>query len=588
MMGAKAHLFTPLPPVRLEELVPADHFYRHLDRTLDLAFVRDLVQDCYAAGIGRPSVDPVVFFKLHLVMFFDGIRSERQLLRLAADRLSVRWYLGYNLDEPLPDHSSLTRIRTRFGLTVFRRFFEAIVEQCQQAGLVWGRELYFDATHVLANASLDSLTPRFAAEARTALQDHLTALFPDETAHEEQAVVHEADHAPELDAASAQDLHSADTLELHAPTRLPVPLPESEREALTQANATRHDWIAEAGRQRREVHGRYLRTADIRISTSDPDATPLRLKGGGTHLGYQTHYVADGGKRRIILGVLVTPGEVMENQPMLDLAWHVRFRWKLHPRQVTGDTKYGTEENIRGVEEMGIRAYMPLPDWEQNSPYFGASKFTYDAEQDHYVCPNAQVLRRTYVSKDSQRILYRAKATSCRTCPLRARCTPSTKAGRSIWRSVGHDYIERVRAYQSTSAYQKAVRKRQVWVEPLFAEGKQWHQMRRFRLRRLWRVNTEAFLIATGQNLKRLLQRQGWGRRPFPSGKAAATHESALSATFFASFRAGAEHPTMLITGPLSMAEHLTSVADETLPSNTTFSCENGCLWGRIVGQRDP
>jgi transposase len=65
MMGTKARLFTPLPPVTLEELVPADHFYRHLDRALDLAFVRDLVQDCYAVGTGRPSVDPVVFFKIH-------------------------------------------------------------------------------------------------------------------------------------------------------------------------------------------------------------------------------------------------------------------------------------------------------------------------------------------------------------------------------------------------------------------------------------------------------------------------------------------------------------------------------------------
>ena len=81
--------------------------------------------------------------------------------------------------------------------TIFRRFFEAIVEQCQQAGLVWGRELYFDATHVLANASLDSLTPRFAAEARSALQAHLTALFPDETADEELAAAHEAEHTPD-------------------------------------------------------------------------------------------------------------------------------------------------------------------------------------------------------------------------------------------------------------------------------------------------------------------------------------------------------------------------------------------------------
>ena len=149
-----------------------------------------------------------------------------------------------------------------------------------------------------------------------------------------------------------------------------------------------------------------------------------------------------------------------------------------------------------------------LPDWEQNSAYFGASAFAYDAEKDHYVCPAGQVLRRTYLSEEGQRVQYRAQASTCCTCPLRAQCTPSTKAARLIWRSFGQDYIERVRSYQSTATHQKAVRKRQVWAEPLFAEGKQWHQMRRFRL---WRVNTGAFLIAAGQNLKRLLQGRGWG-----------------------------------------------------------------------------
>ena len=92
-------------------------------------------------------------------------------MRVVADRLSLRWYLGYDLSEALPDHSSLTRIRERYGLAVFRRFFEAIVEQCLAAGLVWGKELYIDATKVEANAALDSLQPRFAVEA------HLAQLF---------------------------------------------------------------------------------------------------------------------------------------------------------------------------------------------------------------------------------------------------------------------------------------------------------------------------------------------------------------------------------------------------------------------------
>ena len=153
MMGTKFRSFSPLPhDLSLEDLVPRDHFYRRLQARLDLSFVRELVAPLYANG-GRPSVDPVVFFKLQLVMFFEDIRSERQLMGMVSDRLSLRWYLGYDLFEPLPDHSSLTRIRERYGLLVFRRFFERIVAECVEAGLVWGEELFFDATKVEANAS---------------------------------------------------------------------------------------------------------------------------------------------------------------------------------------------------------------------------------------------------------------------------------------------------------------------------------------------------------------------------------------------------------------------------------------------------
>src|SRR5215213_11953742 len=99
MMGTKMRHFSPLPNLSLEELVPKDNFYRRLDAMLDLSFVRELVRECYACS-GRPSVDPVVFFRLQLVMFFEGIRSERELMEVGADRLSVRWFLGYDLNEP--------------------------------------------------------------------------------------------------------------------------------------------------------------------------------------------------------------------------------------------------------------------------------------------------------------------------------------------------------------------------------------------------------------------------------------------------------------------------------------------------------
>src|SRR5437868_476233 len=170
-------------------------------------------------------------------------------MRHASDRLSVRWYVGYDLGVPLPDHSSLTRIRTRYGVEIFRRFFEAIVDQCQQAGLVWGKELYCDATKVNANASMESVKPRFAVDS------HLRELFTTEEKEE----------------------------------------PE--------------------------------RAADE------------------------------------------------------------------EPRQATGDTTYGTVDNIVALEHEHIHAFVPLPDFDQRTPFYGQREFQYDPDQDAYTCPNGATLR---------------------------------------------------------------------------------------------------------------------------------------------------------------------------------------------------
>jgi hypothetical protein len=228
-----------------------------------------------------------------------------------------------------------------------------------------------------------------------------------------------------------------------------------------------------------------------------------------------THYVVDGGKSRIILATLVVPGEVMDNQPMLDLLWLVSFRWRVRPKQATGDTTYGTVENIKAMEDAHIRAYVPIAEKGQRTGYYGLAQFIYDPVQDQYQCPQGQVLSFFHREQGPQVTEYRANAAICNACPVKKQCTPGDK-GRQVHRSFFADYLERVKGYHQTFAYQKAMRKRQVWVEPLFAEGKQWHGMRRFRLRRLWRVNCEALMIASGQNLKRLLQKRGWGRRPFP------------------------------------------------------------------------
>jgi Transposase DDE domain len=371
-------------------------------------------------------------------------------------------------------------------LEAFRRFFEAIVTQCQQAGLVWGKELYTDATKIEANASLDSLVPRFAVEA------HLAELFPAAASDQANALV----EAPEV---------------------LPVPLTDAERSALAEVNDERHDWHDRDGRPDRSVtRGSYQRLSDFQASTTDPDAALMQTR-RGSHLGYLDHYVVDGGKARIIVNVLATPADVTENQPMLDLVWRTLFRFRVHPRQVTGDTTYGTVENIAALEDAGIHAYVALPAFDERTAFFGKSKFRYDATGDTYTCPNGETLRfRT--NKNTERVrIYQATGEACTVCPLKAQCTDSS-GGRQVRRSFDEESLDRVRSYHETEDYQKARRKRSVWVEPLFAEAKDWHGLRRFRLRRLIKVNGIALLTAAGQNLKRLLSKRGWGRRPWPSG----------------------------------------------------------------------
>jgi hypothetical protein len=238
-------------------------------------------------------------------------------------------------------------------------------------------------------------------------------------------------------------------------------------------------------------------------------------------LGYHDHYVVDGGKARIILGVLVTPADVMENVPLQDLLWRAQFRWHLRPKRAIGDSTYGTVDNIRALEEADIRAYVPLSNVGKRAGFFGPEAFTYDEEQDVYTCQNGTVLRFRGNHYDARARAYQAPASACNACPLKAQCTDSQQ-GRIFTRSFDEPYLDRVRGYHETAAYEKAMRKRSVWVEPLFGEAKQWHGLRQFRLRGLPKVNMVGLLVAAGQNLKRLLKTWGWGRRPWPHGAAEA------------------------------------------------------------------
>lgn len=143
-------------PVNLGRRIPQDHLLRKINKVLDLGFVRGEVADFYGNN-GNVSVDPVIIIKLMLLLFLDNVPSERELMRIVPLRLDYLWFLGYGLEDEIPNHSVLSKARKRWGAEVFERLFARSVEQCVAAGLVDGSKLYVDASLVAANASRNSV-----------------------------------------------------------------------------------------------------------------------------------------------------------------------------------------------------------------------------------------------------------------------------------------------------------------------------------------------------------------------------------------------------------------------------------------------
>lgn len=147
--------------VRLLDLIPEDHILRRVDKVLKLGWLRSEVRSCYSADKGRPSIDPESALRLMLAGFFEGIVHDRKLMRTAQVNIAIRWFIGYGLTEKLPHHSSLTRIRQRWGAERFQRIFQRVVADCVAAGLVDGETVHTDATLIRADVSWSSLTTEY-------------------------------------------------------------------------------------------------------------------------------------------------------------------------------------------------------------------------------------------------------------------------------------------------------------------------------------------------------------------------------------------------------------------------------------------
>ena len=441
---------------RLEDEIPSDHLLRLIDRVVDFGFVRNRLQGTYSA-IGRPSIDPEVLVRLLLVGYLYGITSERRLMQEVRMHLAYRWFVRLNFDQPIPDHSTISKNRHgRFRESgVFREVFEEIVGRCLAAGLIDGRHLIVDGTLVAADASARSRVTRTESPER---------------AHVSRSV---EDYLTELERENPVEPSMA-------PTLTPTPALPPTR------------------------------------STTDPDAA-WAVKRGPAAFAYFDHYLVDRDSR-VIVGVDATPARFSQEteaaRRMLD---HVG-QLGLHPESLSADKAYGSGEFLAWLLGRGIQPYIAVIDRRhQRKGRFNRDDFRYDPAEDVYVCPGGQALRYRGEPCGTQGVIYSSLPSQCRLCPQKVRCTSGRYRKLFVHR---HEAArETVRALSRTAAYTQARRTR-YRIEALFGELKQQMRLRRVRLRRLWNVAEQFHLAAAAQNLKRLvrvLARQA----PHPAGSTA-------------------------------------------------------------------
>ncbi len=448
--------------VDLEDRVRADHPLRRIKELVDFDFIYDEVADTYGQN-GNVSVPPPVILKLMLLLVFYNVRSERELMITLPERLDWLWFLGYDLDTEIPNHSVLSKARRRWGVGPFRTFFERIVLQCAEGGLIYGKKIFVDSCLVTANASLNSVINMKLA--RNKLRKNYNQLS--QRLEEKNA---------EKDVSGSDDSKPSGSSSTGKPTR-------------------------------KGVNRSYL-------SSTDPDAAITRIGGGKPWLRYKIHRAVDD-DTGIITATITTPGDVNEAHRMINLAQQHRVNTGCSPKTVVADSKYGTIDNFLACSSRGMRVHVPdlhrvakkRESKKRGRQLFSHKMFTFDAKSDSYTCPAGNRLTRKSLHMKRLSIDYASPKSVCDKCSKRDQCTRN-KSGRTIKRHLRQDELDRMREIANSIVAKIDLRKRTHFMERSFAEGAR-HGIKRAKWRGKWKMEIQELLTATIQNIQKLEKHGG-------------------------------------------------------------------------------
>ena len=452
--------------VILEELVPQNHLLRKIDKSIDFSFINKICKQYYCENNGRPAIEPEVLFRMLFIGYLYGIRSERRLLQEIEVNVAYRWFIGYDLTEKLPDVSVIwqNRLRRYNGTDIPQQIFDEIVRQAMKKGLVGGKTLYTDSTHLKANANKNKFI-------------------------EQKAKVEAQDYFADLNKSINEDrvLHGK------------KPLNFDKKDDKEEQEEEKEDYFDDNSQN---GSGGCGEEKTVKSSTTDPDSGFMHRDGKPQGFFYLDHRTVDG-KRNIITDVFVTPGNTNDVKYYIKRLKEQIKKFGFQVQQVGLDAGYNVSNICKYLYDMGIKAAMGKRRGCQQKGKYGKYKFTFLPEWDVYICPNHKYLEYVTTNRNGYRE-YKCKGDRCASCPRREECLSAKQQRKSIFRHVWEEYKDIAYEYTHTPEGKEIYSRRKETVERSFADSKELHGLRYCRMRGLNKVAEQCLLTAAVQNMKKI------------------------------------------------------------------------------------
>lgn len=428
----------------IDSFIPQDHLLRKIEDAVDFCKLYEIISDLYCPNNGRPSIDPVVLFKIVFIQHLYGIPSLRRTCEEIKMNVAYRWFLGYLMSEQLPHFSTVSyNFKHRFNEETIDKVFEWILNEVEKHGYLTPDAVFVDGTHIKANANMHKAVkkaiPKAAKEYEKQLMEEINA---DREQHEKK------------------------------------PFDDDKKDGGTKADEDK----------------------TVTESTTDPESGVFHKGEHKKCFAYEAHTACD--KYGYVMDVEVTAGNIHDSVAFPKL---YRKLLKRFPgiEKVVADAGYKIPYLAKLIIDSGRIPVFPYKRPMGKDEFFRPSEYIYDEYYDCILCPENHVLSYSTTNRDGYRE-YKSKPYICKHCPSREQCTHSRSCQKVVKRHIWEDYMEIVEDYRHTPEYKELYTHRKETIERVFADAKEKHGMRYTLYRSLAQVTKWVRLKFAAMNLKKL------------------------------------------------------------------------------------